>query len=117
MKLTDCLLLVGIALATGGCVGWQRTSLPGPAPDAPLRLGAARVTHVHGYSVELSSVVVSADSVVGWRAREPLAGTRLALHRSQVRHLQRHGFAPVRTALAIGLIVAVAEFATVLQGP
>ena len=118
MKLVQRLLLLGFILALAGCVGWQRTSLPGPAPDAPLRLGAARVTHVHGHSVDLHSVVVSADSVVGWRAREPFAGERLALHRSQVRHLARQRLAFGRTVLLttiVSLIVTVLAASAVLS--
>ena len=115
MKLAQRLLLVGCILASAGCMGWQRASLPGPAPDAPHRVGAARVTHAHGHTVELHSVVVSADSVVGWRAREPFAGERLALHRSQVRHVERHEFSLVRTALTIGVIAAVLEFLAALS--
>jgi hypothetical protein len=110
MKLVQRLLLLVFILASSGCIGWRRTSLPGPAPDAPLRLGEARVTDVRGHTVELHSVVVSADSVVGWRAREPSAGERLALHRSQVRSIQRQQFDLVRTALAIGAIAAVLGF-------
>jgi hypothetical protein len=115
MKLVQRLLLLGFILASAGCIGWRRTTLPAPAPDAPLRVGAARVTDVHGHTVELHSVVVSADSLVGWREREPLAGTRLALHRSQVRNVQRQEFDFVRTALTIAAVAAVLGFLDALR--
>jgi hypothetical protein len=115
MKLVQRLLLLGFILALSGCIGWRRTTLPAPAPDAPLRLGAARVTDVRGYTVELHSVVVSADSVVGWRAREPSAGERLALHRAQVRSIQRQRFDFVRTALTLGAFAAVLAFLDALS--
>lgn len=110
MKLVQRLLLLGFVLASAGCMGWRRVTLPGPAPDAPLRAGAARVTDAHGHTVELHSVVVSADSVIGWRARQPLAGERLALHRSQVRSVQRQEIDFVRTVLTIAAFAAVLGF-------
>lgn len=60
-------------------------------------------------------MVVAADSVVGWGAREPFAGERLALHRPQVRSIQRQGFDLVRTALTIGASAAVLGFLDALS--
>ncbi|HEY0020966.1 MAG TPA: hypothetical protein VGC13_31985 [Longimicrobium sp.] len=113
MKLVRHLLLAGLVAATPGCMGWRRASLPAPAPDAPVRLASTRVTHVDGYSVVLSSVVVTADSLAGFRAREPMAGRRLALHRSEVRHIQHEGFDLVRTAL---LFLGVGAAALLVEG-
>lgn len=115
MKLVRHLLLAGLLAATPGCMAWRRESLPAPAPGAPVRLASTRVTHVDGYFVDLNSVVVTADSLVGFRAREPMAGRRLALHSSEVRHIQHEWLDPVRTALlflgfgAMALLVSAAE--------
>jgi hypothetical protein len=111
------LALVPVLVASSGCMGWRRASLPALAPDAPVRLASTRVTHVDGYSVELNSVVVTADSLVGFRAREPMAGRRLALHSSQVRHIQHEGFDLVRTALLFLGFGAAALLADAAQAP
>lgn len=103
-------LLVGLVAATAGCMGWHGTSLSAPAPDAPRQLGAVRVTTVDGRTLQMDSVVLTADSIVGSRAAGPWAGERLALHRSEVRHLDRRGLAFGRTVLlttAVSLIVIV----------
>jgi hypothetical protein len=116
MKLVLRLLLAGVVAVTAGCVGWRPVSTPAQAPDAPLRLGAALVTHGDGATVELHSVVVSADSVVGWRVREPRAGERLALARSEVRHIERHGLDFRATAGLAVLIAAAALWAALMRG-
>lgn len=117
MKLVRYLLLAGLVAATSGCMGWQRATLPAPAPGAPVRLASTRVTHVDGYSMELNSVVVTADSLVGFRAREPMAGQRLALHGSEVRHIQHEGPDLVRTALLFLGFGAAALLADAAQAP
>jgi hypothetical protein len=111
------LLLLGLVAVTAGCMEWRGTSLPAPAPDAPRRLGAARVTTVDGRTLELDAVVLTADSLVGSRAGGPRASERLALHRSEVRHLDRRGLAFGRTVLLttiVSLIVTVLAATAVL---
>jgi hypothetical protein len=118
MKIIRLLLLLGFILTSAGCMQWQRTGLPAPAPDAPRRLGAARVTTVDGRTLEMDSVVVTADSIVGSRATGPGAGERLALHHSQVRHMDRRGLAFGRTVLLttiVSLIVTVLAATAVLS--
>jgi hypothetical protein len=118
MKIVQRLLLFGFILASAGCMEWRGTSLPAPAPDAPRRLGTARVTTVDGRTLEMDAVVVTADSVVGSRAGGPWAGERLALHHSQVRHLERQGFAFGRTVLLttiVSLIMTVLAATVVLN--
>jgi hypothetical protein len=116
IELFRCLLLVGLLAATAGCTGWRRMSPPAPAPDAPLRMGSARVTDIHGTAVELHSVVITADSVVGWRTREPGAGRRLALHRAQVLIVEHNSIDFARTALAILGFAAVALMQAISRG-
>lgn len=111
MKIAQRLLLLGFVLAAGGCMEWRGTRLPAPAPDAPRRLGTARVTTVDGRTLEMDSVVVTVDGVVGSRAGGPGAGERLAMHHSQVHHLERKGLAFGRTVL---LATVVSLIATVL---
>lgn len=111
MKLVQRLLLLGLILATAGCVGWQRMSPPAPAPDAPPSDRVVRVTTIHGATVELTSVVVTADSVAGLRANGPWVGDRLALHRSQVRHFEEPGVDVKETTLLSGVLAAWAVLA------
>jgi hypothetical protein len=106
MKVIQRLLLPGFIVATTGCVGWQRMSPPAPAPDGPPSDRVVRVTTIHGAMVELTSVVVTADSVAGLRANGPWVGDRLALHRSQVRHFEEPGTDAKETALFTGVIAA-----------
>jgi hypothetical protein len=117
-RLVRRLLLAGLVAASAGCMQWRGTSLPAPAPDAPRRLGTARVTTVDGRTLEMDDVVVTADSVVGSRAGGPWAGERVALHHSQVRHLERQGLAFGRTVLLttiVSLIVTVLAATAVLS--
>lgn len=106
MKLVQRLLLLGFILATAGCTEWRGTSLPAPESDAPRSLGLVRVTTINGATVELASVVVTADSVAGLRANGPWVGERLALHRSQVRHFEEPGADVKETALLTGAVAA-----------
>lgn len=106
MKIVRRLLLLGFTLASAGCAGWQRMSPPEPAPDGSAPPGVVRVTTIHGATVELTSVVVTADSVVGSRASGPWAGERLALHRSQVRHFEEPGVDVKETTLFTGILAA-----------
>ena len=118
IKLVRRLLLVGLVAATAGCVEWRGTSLPAPAPDAPRSLGAARVTTVDGRTLEMDAVVLTADSLIGSRAGGPWAGERLALHHSQVRHLDLRRFALSRTVLVtviVSLILAMLGSAALLS--
>lgn len=108
MKIVRCLLLLGFILATAGCMEWGGTGLPAPAPDAPRRLGAVRVATVDGRTLEMDAVVLTADSIVGLRAGGPRAGERLALHHSQVRHLDRRGLAFGRTVLLTAIVSLIA---------
>jgi hypothetical protein len=114
MKLLWCLLLTGLVMVTAGCVSSRWVRSPGPS-DVPLRLGEARVAHVRGHSVDLHSVVVTADSVIGWRARAPGAGERVALDRAEVLYLTRPRFDFPRTALVVLLGAALAMLWAVEQ--
>lgn len=114
MKLVLRLLLTGLVIASAGCVSSRWVRSPAP-PHAPLPLAEARVAHVRGHHVDLHSVVVTADSVVGWRARAPGAGERVALHRADVLYLTRPRFDFARTSLAVLLGVAVAMLWAVQQ--
>lgn len=117
IELVRRLLLLGFILASAGCMEWRGTSLPAPAPDAPRRLGTVRVATVDGRTLDLGGVVLTADSLVGSRASGPWAGERLALHHSQVRHLDQRGLAFGRTVLLtaiISLIVIVLGSTAVL---
>ena len=116
MKLLRRLLLVGFVMTATGCVSSGWVKLPASAPDAPLRLGEARVAHVRGHQVDLHSVVVTADSVVGWRARAPRAGERVALHRTEVLYLTRPRVDFARTSLALLLAAAAALWAALQWG-
>jgi hypothetical protein len=106
MKLVQRLLLLGLILVTTGCAGWQRMSPPAPEPDAPPLDRVVRITTIHGATVELASVVVTADSVAGLRASGPWVGDRLALHRSQVRHFEEPGVNVGETTLLTGVLAA-----------
>lgn len=106
MTIVQRLLLLGFILASSGCMQWRGTSLPAPAPDAPRQLGAVRVTTVDGRTLEMESVVLTSDSIIGSRAGGPWATERIALHHSQVRHLDRREVALGRTVL-LTMIVAV----------
>lgn len=116
MKLVRLALLLGCILAAAGCMGWRRMSPPAPAPDAPLRMGSARVTDIRSGVVELHSVVITADSIIGWRAREPLAGERLALPRSQVLIVEHDSIDVARTAVAVLGFAAVVFLRAVMEG-
>jgi hypothetical protein len=111
MKIVQRLLLLGFIIAPAGCMGWQRMSPPAPAPDASAPPGMVGVTTIHGATVELTSVVVTADSVVGLRANGPWVGDRLALHRSQVRHFEEPGVDVKETTLLTGVLAAWAVLA------
>ena len=107
MKPALRLLLAGLAMSTAGCVSSRWVKSPSP-PDTPLRLAEARVEHVRGHHVDLHSVVVTADSVVGWRARGSGVGERVALHRAEVLFLTRPRFDLARTSFVVLLGAALA---------
>jgi hypothetical protein len=118
MKIVRLFLLLGFILASAGCMEWRGTSLPAPAPDAPRQLGAVRVTTVDGRTLEMDSALLTSDSIVGSRAGGPWATERIALHHSQVRHLDRRGVALGRTVLLtmiVSLIVIVRAAAALMS--
>ena len=112
MKPGRCLLLAALVIALSGCMHW--TPVHAPAPDAPRRLGAARVTRADHSVVELHYVVVTADSVVGWRAAQP--GAREALAHAQVRRIERQGIGLARTGAVLLLAAVVALYVQVASG-
>lgn len=99
-------LPVLLVLAAPACVRWAPVPAPVPAPDAPRRLGAARVTRADWSVVELHYVVVTADSVVGWRAAQPRV--REALARAQVLRMERQRVDLARTGGVLLLLAAAA---------
>lgn len=113
MKLGRCLLLVALVIAPSGCMHWTPVRAPAPAPDAPRRLGAARVTRADLSVLELHYVVVTADSVVGWRAARP--AVREALAHAQVGRIEHQGPDLGRTGLALllaGVVVLYVQLAS-----
>jgi hypothetical protein len=118
MKIIRLLLLLGFILASAGCMEWRGTSLPAPAPDAPRQLGVVRVTTVDGRTLEMDSVVLTSDSLIGSRAGGPWVTERIAFHHSQVQHLDRRALAfgrTVRLTTIVSLIVTVLGAAALLS--
>lgn len=114
MKPGRCLLLATLGIALSGCMHWTPVRAPAPAPDAPRRLGTARVTRADHSVVELHYVVVTADSVVGWRAAQP--GVREALAHAQVRRIERQGVGLARTGAVLLLAAVVALYVQLASG-
>ena len=64
--------------------------------------------------MELHYVVVTADSVVGWRAAQP--AVREALAHAQVRRIERQGLDLGRTGMALLLAAVVLLYVQVASG-
>lgn len=111
----------GLLAACAGCTRWQPASLPAPrAEQGPLQFRHARVTTVESAVFVLRDAAVTADSVTGWHEvgtgpLQPVNRQRIALHRGQVRAIERARTDEVRTTLFVAVVVGLGAFLSYLS--
>jgi hypothetical protein len=98
--------LVGLLGASAGCMHYRPAAVPSPGPSGWRPIGHARVTTTESRHYMLRDVSVTADSLVGFEpARDPAVRhmRRIALHRGEIRRLERFRIAPFRSIL-LGIV-------------